>query len=554
MKSLLQQNILQKLLSSPYMILWMGIVVITPLIVTLLMTSYYIPGLDETFQIQAAYHLAHGQGFVSARDAQVLDVAKPEFLYMNAWPIGYSGILALLVKIGVSLDMACVLFMIGSYALGLWGWHTASTFILHTHKGRILFVLGVLLLLVTWGVYATTTLTWSLMAWLTVAVIRYESAYRMIGKSMTKEIVLRLTGISILLSAMIVMRYSNVAILPGIGLFLVWVHRDRLPHLALSGLAVGVIPVATYQVIMYTNRLLSGASAFTEGMTVQYRGFSFVWLLESLRALYLEAPLRLETTLSTVMLKFGIIGFYPAVSLIAGVLCFIATLLVVWSLRSDKALQALSVWFGSVLAGLFLILLGYMMMFLQSANHAQGRYYAFLFPVVWLIVVAYIESRQTRFFQSATTLGVIGILILASISSYSVFRYRLYQEYQIKYATTNTLIQSVLKQYPADTRSFVIAQRLFPGFVGIQAYYPTIVDPTRLPLLRASQTTIIILAHDAKPRDMQWGNGLDNFDEIVLRYGLTVKQDGDIRIAYRALYAGENIQGAWHPIETTALQ
>jgi hypothetical protein len=260
----------------------------------------------------------------------------------------------------------------------------------------------------------------------------------------------------------------------------------------------------------------------------------------------LEAPLRLETTLSSVMQKFGMIGIYPVVSLIAGLFCFVATLWIVWVLRSDRTLQTLSIWFGSVLAGLLLILLGYMMMFLQSANHAQGRYYAFLFPVVWLIVVAYVEARQVRLFQSTATLAVLGIIIFASISTYSVFRYRLYQEYQIKYAKADALIQSALKQYPANTRSFVIAQRLFPGFVGIQAYYPTIVDPTRLPLLRASQTTLVVLAHDAKPRDMQWGNGLDNFDEVVQRYGLSTQQDGDIRIAYRVLSAGESVANAWH--------
>ncbi len=550
MKNFLQQNILQKILSSPNALLWMNIVLIVPLMATLLFTSYYIPGLDETFQIQAAHHLAHHQGFTSARDAQIIDVAKPEFLYMNAWPIGYSGVLALLMSIGMSLNTACVFFMIFSYILGLWGWHTAGTIILHTRRGQVLFVLGVLLLLVTWGVYATTTLTWSIMAWLTVAVLRYEVAYRASGSRMTKKVALRLIGVSTLLSAMIVMRYSNVAILPGIGLFLLWLHRTRWTHIIGSGLTVGLMPVATYQIIMFTNRLLSGSGAFTDGMTLQYRGFSFIWFVEALRALYLEAPLRLETTLSVVMQKLGMVEIYPIVSLMAGVCCFIATLWAIWVLRSDRTSQTLSVWFGSVLAGLLLILLGYMMMFLQSANHAQGRYYAFLFPVVWLIIVAFVEVRQIRFFQSTTILVSLGIIVFASISLYSVFRYRLYQEYHFKYAKADALIRSVRQQFPADTRSFVIAQRLFPGLVGIQAYYPTIVDPTRLPLLRASQTTLVILAHDTKPRDMQWGNGLDNFDEVVQRYGLSTQQDGDIRIAYRVLSAGESVANTWHSTQS----
>lgn len=88
---------------------------------TYLFAVEYLPGMDESWQLEAAVNLSLGRGYVASWKISQ-DIAVLNFDYLTAWPIGYSLLLSILLYCGLPLSISAKLIKLICLVVATCGW------------------------------------------------------------------------------------------------------------------------------------------------------------------------------------------------------------------------------------------------------------------------------------------------------------------------------------------------------------------------------------------------------------------------------------------------
>jgi ribosomal protein L37E len=81
----------------------------------------YLPGMDESWQLEAAMNLFLGRGYVASWTLPQ-DIFALQYSYLNAWPPAYSALVTLLLILGFNLSSAAVILKLTAIAFACYGW------------------------------------------------------------------------------------------------------------------------------------------------------------------------------------------------------------------------------------------------------------------------------------------------------------------------------------------------------------------------------------------------------------------------------------------------
>ena len=137
---------------------------------------------DLGVQLQAATRLLAGKGLTTcAGGAFPLDIARPEYHHLVLWPPGLSFLVAGLMRIGLSMPAAVVLYKMVAYVAGWAGAAILARRIIPGYNGLLLFFLMVTPLgrIVHTGPFGPTdVILWAILPYWVIAVLTLWNLYR----------------------------------------------------------------------------------------------------------------------------------------------------------------------------------------------------------------------------------------------------------------------------------------------------------------------------------------------------------------------------------------
>ncbi len=213
----------------------------SPFLIFLFLYDYY-PGWDESFQLLAAVRFSQGLGLTIYDAAGVL--RENDFRFLAEWAPGYSLLISAWMKTGISLDMACKLFKVATILLCLYAWFRLA--VKSIRSAPVLFLLLAFLagLLILNHTNITDLIIMALYACLTLLI--------------TGELKYRLIWISLLLSVMILLKYSVLFLLPATALWLMAEHRKEWRRGIIRAVLALALPLLTWGVLMLLSKTTWG--------------------------------------------------------------------------------------------------------------------------------------------------------------------------------------------------------------------------------------------------------------------------------------------------------
>lgn len=106
--------------------------------VTYLFAVEYLPGMDESWQLEAAVNLSLGRGYVASWKIGQ-DIAILNFDYLTAWPIGYSLLLSILLTCGLPLSLSAKLIKLVCLVVATCGWLKLAVKLNGNSSGYLIF-------------------------------------------------------------------------------------------------------------------------------------------------------------------------------------------------------------------------------------------------------------------------------------------------------------------------------------------------------------------------------------------------------------------------------
>lgn len=496
--------------------------------------NYYVPGIDEIYQLQGARELFLGHGYLSSRNFTPQDLSSPILSYVNAWPIGYSFCISTLMKLGLSLSTAAKLFIAASISLGLGFWILLSEKFLTNLFHRSIFALILCTQLLSWMIYSTNCITWAL----------FPLFLLMLLKAPEKKF--HLISASILTSILILFRYQNLTFIPVGVLWLVLIAAKRKafrskPSEILRSLGFAAMPCFTYGAISYLNKLHTQGTSF-----LSVYKFSIYWdpkwLIEFVNAIFLGATYRIDsillqlgTMLHQENLTFWIMG---ALSLTLFGITGLSYARLWKGGPESRTIPLLLIINLAALSAMFWSLA----IFYGIDNIPIGRYYHFLAPLIILGVVKGLMPNSNKAEPLTTPKGfLLAITFLAAlflVGRYSTHRLEISRQFAAKSNTTLKLIEQVIRTDP-QAPVFIITDYLLSTFV-VDRYLPSVSDTALLdsPSVSASQATWLILATDKDPIKAEQYLKLTELEHFVASHKMSHLSDGSIDLYWKKLATG----------------
>jgi len=398
-----------------------------------LLSNGYVPGTDESWQLQAASRLASGKGYTCSWEP-ARDLSKPKYDYLIAWPPGYSIAIAGLLKTGMSLDFACKFLKILFVVLGVFLWSKILDSHIETKPSKYLFLAFLCFSSIYYAYSPTDLAFWALFPLMlsSMSGISLETVDPKKALPISKILVGSVTA-----SILILFRYQGLVLIP-IGVVWLLIYYGRDFRQAIQRVLFFVfLPVVTYLVIWYANNRFGGASNLHTNSPIQGFSWDWRWITGVLKAVFL-APLHADKFFSRLMQALGLRHFQAiildGISLLAALVVILISVRL-WK-RNEKSRVVLR-WF--VVSLMCLVgFLGILTMFFFSHGNwkpiGEPRYYWFLIPLLVTMILVAINSRIEMSGQNVKKIidVVISVAVLASwfgIIGYSYYQHDKYSLY-----------------------------------------------------------------------------------------------------------------------------
>lgn len=194
---------------------------------------------DIMIQIEAAKNLSNGKGYVTDWGGTV------DLEYLSQWPIGFSAIIAALLKIGFPLQYALKVYIAFFSIVGLFAWYFVSTNYFRYSLDRIALILIQSMFLYKETSYIPTELTlWAIFGVISWMVLKIDHS----KKKLNKQFFI----ISIIISLLPVFKYVGIAIIPICFIWLI-ITNDNHNLFWRNSLILLSSPIIIISIIFLTN-------------------------------------------------------------------------------------------------------------------------------------------------------------------------------------------------------------------------------------------------------------------------------------------------------------
>ena len=427
---------------------FLAFLIILPYSITVCINPYH-PETDETWQLQAAYRIANGEGYTCSWNPPQ-DLSVPHYDYLTNWPPGYPLIIAGIMKAGISLEWAAKVIKICLLFFGFLFWTIISDKFLETLWTKSIFVACISVTAIFYAFSSTDIFLWAIFPlFITLIILRKENTSRSIISSALEYMVIVLAGI--LCSLLFLVKYLGVVFLP-IGLALIWLsfsNKKDLKNLFLKSLLFILLPILTIIGVYLINTESAGqlSSLVTGKETLSSLHFSPQWLLAFVRAFFLISPFNI--LLNIVMTKMGLVSSHIMMIIfgLSLVFCVAFTYIIykAWKISESKRLiikgfllsifflfcilfvatSRLNITFTSILDSDF-----------DLTPIGHSRYYIWVFPLLMISALLYFDKLSRDGKVKVRLMNGLAIALnlfaLISITGFSIHKGNQLKQYQEK--------------------------------------------------------------------------------------------------------------------------
>lgn len=539
--------------------------------VFVLLANDYLPGTDESYQLEAAVRLAGGQGYTagwcwatgcSPRPGAQLaedqgmnapakkDLSTPVFTRVVAWPIGYSLLVAGFVKMGIPFGTAAKFLKLVALMGSIFAWYHFASRVVTNLAARLVFCAFMSFFSVVCAESATDLMLLGLFAAISHLVLTVPASPgpATFGARWPAKVLLLsglLTGISIAL------KYSALPFAVLVGGWLLMSSRGDMRAALRDSTLFAFPPAVIVGAIFLSNFFSAGSiSTYTEGgLAGSTLGWRAVWMIDSLRAAFFDAFYLPRVGVREVLARIAP-QFERTAS--AAMLVFILAA-VGWSVvvlfRRGGTDRNLACW----LIGAYLSALAFLGLTASLYFHnndwtplEHGRFYEWFVPVTALCVLKAVfpSAARTESAPSLTSRAILPLVIsaffVAALSGYSVHMFRVTRVITSDAQAAYEKLASIV----SDTNSPVVVAfvdsnnfRMFP-WKGVSNAYS---DPVSFSSgSRFTRQTVVAMVC-ARSGAWERYRGADScaqggFDAAAGKYGFSKVEAGEHNTLYWKVY------------------
>jgi hypothetical protein len=391
-----------------------AILIAAPFFAVLIQLAY-LPGLDETYQLEAAVNLASGRGYVATREIAG-DLSTPSFTYLTGWPRGYSLLVAAAIAGGASFALAAKLVKLVTIALAMAAWLLLARRFVVDLISTLFFCGFISFFVVVCSESPTDLLILALFPLLLDLLLRLEEVHP-IGKYSTHQDTFICVLAGALVGLAVALKYTAIPmVLVGMG----WIgYASRANRvMLLRNLAFFLAPAALVIGPLFLANYLN-ARSFSTVTDISIKGpllgWHAKWIVESLTAFLVDAAY-----LPKIVIRNLLTQFFPGQeaamrTLATGCLLAVLILASVGLIRRGDpgrklvALTAIS--YGS--ATLFLGAAASLFYYDSEWNPLQhGRYYQWAIPEVVLCLLLAVSPFFSRVLQGRGKVVAVALVAL----------------------------------------------------------------------------------------------------------------------------------------------
>ena len=440
---------------------------ILPFLYYLYAIKTYVPGTDETYQIEAAIRILNGFGNTFSWTPDN-DLSVSNFSFQNAWPIGYSSLLASLLFIGLPLQYALKLLKISILLTSIFTWIRVSDYYIKNIWFKIIFSGFASVYIVKYSSSVTDMVIILFLSILSILLLvrnDYDTSNRL---SVLQNIMISPIMIGLLIGIAILFKFSGIFLAASCAFWILFMTNSTRKN-SISNLIKYLIPVtlfiaSTLFFQQYQNTIAYAIEnrEYINNIPFFYDGWFDDIFNAVFQSTYLE-PLMGKVISDTSGNFLRIVIFMKLIFFIS---CF--TILFLLFIKGGR-FQKLSFWIiiNYVVLAIFLKVVS--SLFFEDISQwlplKEGRFYwpVFLFfPMGMLIILEPKWNILSTVYKATITLGIM-ISIFIGICLYSDYKYDQYSELNAEMPLLKLELEKLIRE---DTNPIIFSDdinwKLYP--------------------------------------------------------------------------------------------
>jgi hypothetical protein len=520
-----------------------SVVLVTPFFIYLFCLANYIPGVDETYQIEAAIRISKGLGNTYSWLVGN-DLGVTSFSYQKAWPLGYSYFLSLFLYIGLPLFIALKLLKSLVILFAIYFWIRFGDIFLKNLYSRILFACLIAGHVILCSVSLTDTVVIMFVPLFSSLMLKWKDAIFII-KSKGYQILINPISVGIAVAVVMVFKYSGWSLIIT-GVTWILLMNIREPRRCFLALLKFSLPIILALIIIITTNSSDSSQINSEniyGLMVKSGFFYEGWASDFFNAIF--SSTHLDKIVDKVPLYFGIDGVLAVViiKILFFILFFLSICLLL--LRGEK--EALLGWWVIVNFASAIIFLKVVTSFYFVDSYGwtpvkEERFYWALLPFLGLCFFVAADNLTIRVHYFTKMLIIISALVFTSfgISYYSLNKYSIYKDLNTEIALLPWKIDPLLEKAKADNVVFFgdrINWQLYPdkGKFNFFVWAPVFSELTYF-----SKKTIVIMICSCKDYSKESVAGMtcfaSNFEKAAGKFQFNLTTSGAHSKIYWKVY------------------
>ncbi|HEY8271255.1 MAG TPA: hypothetical protein VIG33_10240, partial [Pseudobdellovibrionaceae bacterium] len=508
-----------------------SLILLLPYFVQLLSSTYYIPGPDESFQIQGSVQMLLHKGYASATGTIPTDLSQVQLKWITGWPIAYSFVLFLLQKLGFGALVAAKFFQLGCVVLGAGGWFLVLDRLGQSKTFRCIFLFLLWAQFFSWGIYSTNAVSWALFPFLIYFFLLSQADSA------------ALWGAGAVAALMVLFRFQNVILIStGAAVLLIQAGKPFMRRIR-SAIIFSLIPSFCFFGIYFSNVAKSGQGTFLATIPVDIT-WHFRWVTDFTNAFLFNASFRFDEFLRAFFEKVHFPFLFTPIKYALSFVGVTFLGIICWRNRArcDRDRRTIELIFVFQLLFLVLMLFG-LAVVLNVENIPNGRYYHSLFPVFVLLCLWPLRSspylhwlRSPR--NKAALLSALFLFSFGTVSYYSFYRFRLSQAFDQRAAAMEHELETAMASAPG-LPTVVFADQLFPR-LGLRKDLTALYElgAAAKQGLRASGPVLLFLSSDERNPKSQFPVLVKEIESLSAKYGMKLRKEDGHTFAWNVFPAG----------------
>jgi hypothetical protein len=434
---------------------------ILPFLYYLYAIKTYVPGTDETYQIEAAIRILNGFGNTFSWTLDN-DLSISNFSFQNAWPIGYSSLLASLLFIGLPLQYALKLLKISILLTSIFTWIRLSDYYIKNIWFKIMFSGFASVYIVKYSSSVTDMVIVMFLSIFSILLLVRNDSETSNRLSVLQNIMISPIMIGLLIGIMILFKFSGIFLAAGCA-FWILLMIDSTRKNSISNLIKYLIPVTIFIAFtlafqQHQNNIAYAIenSEFITNIHFFYDGWLDDIFNSVFQSTYLE-PLMDKVITDTSENFLLVVTFMKLMFFIS-----YFTILFLLNIKGGK-FQKLSLWIiiNHLILTIFLKVVS--SLFFEDVSQwlpiKEGRYYwpLFLFfPMGMLTILEPKWNILSTVYKATITLGIM-ISIFIGICLYSDYKYDQYSELNAEMPLLKLELEKLIRK---DTNPIVFVDEI----------------------------------------------------------------------------------------------